>query len=126
MNSLKRQREIQAAATAGPWGPCAGSGGCRMTGIKTYENNPVIICDVEPDYTLNQRDSVYLRHGDMGRRGNLNFICESRTDWPELTDWAERAWQLLDLMSDRLMNLAPTPNADLLDDVEKLLAELPE
>ena len=104
MNSLKRQKEIQAAATADPILIRYEHGGGRS-------------------YILTPKRKLVA---DYYHEEDREFYHTSRTDWPELTDWAERAWQLLDLMSDRLMNLAPTPNADLLDDVEKLLAELPE
>lgn len=44
----------------------------------------------------------------------------------DLLDWAKRARVDLAMAAERLGDLAPMPNAELLESVDKLLAELPE
>lgn len=84
---LARARELGEAATPGPWGPCIGSGMCRMTGIVSNATDKRIpVCDVEPDWFLDCKD---YPKGDEQRLGNLNFIIESRTLLPALADALE-------------------------------------
>lgn len=98
MKSLSEQRRIIDAATPGPW--------IVDTFVEKFE-----IRDSHNSEIYNGRD-------------NRGFIASSRTEWPELLSWAERAREAIE---DALLNCATAGDWDdsqLAEDMRKLLEAL--